>query len=68
MNSDLRIAAAEIVARTRREQHLPPTICDPAVLERLAVLIGRGGAEVPQARATLPGACAPETAAGAKYE
>jgi len=34
------IAAREIVARTRREQHVSPTVQDPVVLERLAVLIG----------------------------
>jgi len=52
-DSALAAAAAEIVARTRGEQHLPPTICDPVVLERLAVLIGRGGAEVPRGQDTL---------------
>ena len=30
---------AEIVARTRAEQGFPPTISDPAVLARLAVLV-----------------------------
>ena len=39
-DSALAAAANEIVARTRREQHLPPTICDPVVLERLAILVG----------------------------
>ena len=35
-----------IVARTRAEQGLPPTITDPAVIARLATLIGgqRSGA------------------------
>ena len=47
------IAAREIVERTRREQHLSSTVCDPIVLERLAVLIGRGGAEVPRGQDTL---------------
>jgi len=51
--SAVSIAAREIVERTRREQHLSPTVCDPIVLERLAVLIGRGGAEVPRGQDTL---------------
>lgn len=33
---------AEIVARTRAEQGLPPTISDPAVLARLAVMVQGG--------------------------
>jgi len=49
-------AARRIVARTRREQNLPETITDPAVLARLAVLfpcIGPGNGRSNHARVVL---------------
>jgi hypothetical protein len=38
-NDRLRVAARRVAERTRKEQGLPPTVEDPAVLHQIATLI-----------------------------
>ena len=44
----------EIVARTRAEQGLPPTITDPAAIARLATLVAAVSMHVDGHSATVP--------------
>jgi hypothetical protein len=51
---DLPAAAAELVGRTVREQSLPSCVTDPAVIRRVAALLGGERGSAPAAE---PGRC-----------
>lgn len=36
-------AVAELIRRTRTDRGLPPTVTDPAVIDRVAAIVAAGG-------------------------